>query len=154
MINRRTIVKRETRGRFFERVVGAGFSGKLGMKLRELATGYAAVEMFVQKDDVNMFGTVHGGVIFALMDEAFQISCNAHGTEAVALHVSVNYHRPAYGGRTLRAESREVSRSKKIAAYDIKALDDDGSLIASCQALAYVKSNPHPFRNEDPEQSE
>ena len=45
----------------------------------------------------------------------------------------------------LRAEAREVSRTKKTASYDIKVADKDGQLIATCQALAYRTGKPIPF---------
>ncbi|MBW1682876.1 MAG: hotdog fold thioesterase [Deltaproteobacteria bacterium] len=66
-----------------------GLAGKLGMKLVSVSPGYALVEMVPGEEDTNIFGTVHGGVVFALLDEAFQVSCNSHGTVAVALNVNV-----------------------------------------------------------------
>jgi acyl-CoA thioesterase len=79
------------------------------------------------------------------MDEAFQFSCNSHGTVAVALNVSVVYHHPVRHGTGLRAESREVHLSKKTGTYDIRVFDDQGLLIASCQALAYRRKDRLPF---------
>jgi len=122
-----------------------GYAQKLGMHLVDLKPGYAVVEMVPDGSDENIFGMVHGGVIFSLMDEAFQLSCNSHGTVAVALSVNVVYHHPVRQGRGLRAESREVHRSKKTGTYDIKVVDDEGVLIASCQALAYRKKDRLPF---------
>lgn len=122
-----------------------GLARKLGMRLVELQPGYASVEMNPGPEESNIFGTVHGGAIFALMDEAFQASCNSHGTVAVALSVNVVYHRPARSGATLRAEAREIHRSRKTATYEIRVKDGEGLLIASCQALAYRKQEPLPF---------
>ncbi len=122
-----------------------GFARKLGMQLVELRPGFAAVEMQAGPEENNIFGTVHGGAIFSLMDEAFQASCNSHGTVAVALSVNVVYHRPARSGAALRAEAREIHRSRKTATYEIQVTDGDGRLIASCQALAYRKQEPLPF---------
>jgi acyl-CoA thioesterase len=64
---------------------------------------------------------------------------------AVALNVTVTYHKPPAKGGTLRAESREIYRSKRTAAYEIKVTEGDDSLIASCQALAYRKEEKLPF---------
>lgn len=124
-----------------------GYSGKLGIILVDLAPGYALVEMVPGGDDLNIFGTVHGGAIYSLADEAFQVSCNSHGTVAVALSVNMVYHHPAEKGLKLRAESREMNRSKKTATYEIRVSDERGTLIASCQALAYRKGNGLPFIN-------
>lgn len=122
-----------------------GLAGKLGMKLVSVSPGHALVEMVPGEEDTNIFGTVHGGVVFALLDEAFQVSCNSHGTVAVALNVNVTYHRPAVAGRRLRAESREIHITKRTATYEIRVHDEEGLLIASSQALAYRKGERLPF---------
>lgn len=129
-------------------VKGEGYARKLGLKLVDISEGGAVVEMVPMKDDVNIFGTVHGGAIFSLMDEAFQASCNSHGRVAVALDVNVIFHHPAETGRKLRAESKEIHRSKKTSAYEITVTDENRILIASCQALAYRKRERLPFLNE------
>jgi acyl-CoA thioesterase len=135
----------EIRSSFFTRVANEGYAGKLGLKLIELTPGHAIVEMVPCKEDTNIFGMVHGGAIFSLMDEAFQISCNSHGTVAVALCVNVVYHNPSEEGRKLQAESREIHRSQKTATYEIRVTDENDVLIASCQALAYRKKESLPF---------
>jgi len=48
-------------------------------------------------------------------------------------------------GTRLRTEAREVSRTKKTASYDIKVMDQDGQIIATCQALAFRTGKPIPF---------
>jgi acyl-CoA thioesterase len=79
--------------------------------------------------------------------EAFEISCNTHGTVAVALSMTVTYYRPQSRGGVLRAESKEVYRSAKMATYDIKVTEGENTLIATCQALAYRKKENSPFSN-------
>ncbi|MFP4038110.1 MAG: PaaI family thioesterase [Desulfobacteraceae bacterium] len=121
------------------------YARKLGLKLVEAGPGLAVVEMDPGEDTGNIFGMLHGGAIFSLMDEAFEVSCNAHGTVAVALSMSLVYHRaPNMNGR-LRAESREIHKGRKTATYEIKVTDQSGALVASCQALAYRKGTPLPF---------
>ena len=136
------------RSAIMERVSREGYAVKLGLKLVELSSGRAVVEMRPRSDDENIFGMVHGGAIFSLMDEAFQVSCNSHGRLAVALNVNVTFHAPAVFNCKLRAESRERHRSKKTATYDIRVTDEKGTLIASCQALAYRKKDRLPFLGE------
>jgi acyl-CoA thioesterase len=136
------------RSAIMERVSMEGYAEKLGLKLVELSSGGAVVEMVPQKEDGNIFGMVHGAAIFSLMDEAFQVSCNSHGRVAVALNVNVTFHAPASFNRRLRAESKERHRSKKTATYHITVTDEEGTLIASCQALAYRKKERLPFLEE------
>ena len=133
------------RSAMMARVKREGYAKKLGLKLVEVSSGKAVVEMTPRKDDENIFGMVHGAAVFSLMDEAFQVSCNSHGRMAVALNVNVTYHAPAPFDQLLRAESVERHRSKKTATYHITVTDEAGALIASCQALAYRKKERLPF---------
>jgi acyl-CoA thioesterase len=128
-----------------QRVDSEPYARKLGLKLLNLEPGYALVEMEVKEDMANIFNMTHGGAIFSLVDEAFEISCNTHGTVAVALNMTISYHRPPIREGTLRAESREIHRSPKTATYDIKVTQGQGTLIASCQAMAYRKQEKLPF---------
>ena len=129
----------------WKRVAQEPFARKLGLKLVKLEPGYALVEMTLQPDTANIFETTHGGAIFSLIDEAFELSCNSHGTVAVALSVNVTYHRPPTQGALLRAESREIYRSRKTGTYDIRVTENQDVLIASCQAVAYRKNEKLPF---------
>jgi len=121
------------------------FARKMGLRLLKVELGYAMVEMEPQEDSRNIFGMTHGGAIFALIDEAFEVSCNTYGTVAVALNVAVTYHRAPDRKSKLRAESREIHRSAKTGTYDIKVMDEQGVLIASCTALCYRKKEKLPF---------
>jgi acyl-CoA thioesterase len=132
-------------GALFEQVEKERYAQKLKLRLIRCEPGYALVEMAHQEDMRNIFGMTHGCAIFSLIDEAFQISCNSHGTIAVALNMTITYHRPPGKGSTLRAESMEIHRTKKTATYDIKVKDENRLLIASCMALAYRKKEKLPF---------
>lgn len=124
------------------------YARKMGLTLVELSPGHAVVALEPKDDLTNIFGMTHGGAIFSLIDEAFEVSCNAHGTVAVALSMNVSYHRAPSPASRLRAESNEIHRSAKTAAYEIKVTDEDSRLIASCTALAYRKKESLPFLGE------
>ena len=135
----------EIKDAIFEQVKEEPFARKFDLALTALNDGYSKVEMTYTADMNNIFGLAHGGAIFALIDEAFQTACNSHGTLAVALNLNITYIAPAVLGRRLTAEAREYSRTRKTASYEIKVTDDQGSLLAVCQALAYRKGTPLPF---------
>ena len=129
-----------------QRVANEPYARKMGLKLLKLEPGYALVEMKLVDNMANIFDMTHGGAIFSLIDEAFEISCNTHGTVAVALNVSVTYHRSPTDRAVLRAESKEIQRSAKTATYDIRVTEGENNiLIATCQALAYRKKEKLPF---------
>ncbi len=125
------------------------FARALNLKLVEIDEGTSAVEMVFDPDSMgNIFNMAHGGVIFALIDEAFETACNAYGTVAVALNMNITYMASPTPGSRLRAEAKEVSRTRKIGTYEIKVNDQDGKLLAVCQALCYRKKDPLPFMEE------
>jgi acyl-CoA thioesterase len=121
------------------------FAKKFGLKLIDLKEGYSKVTMTFTPDMENIFGMAHGGAIFALIDEAFQTACNASGTIAVALNMNITFVSSPAPGSKLTTEAKEFSRTSKTANYDIKVIDEQGNLIASCQALAFRKGKPLPF---------
>ncbi len=134
----------------FRQVEKEPFAQKFGLKLVALGEGYSLVEMVVTQDMENMFGIAHGGALFALIDEAFETASNSHGTVAVALSMTVNYIAPPTTGSKLTAEAKEFSRTRKTANYDIRVHDEQGQLIAACQALVYRKGIALPFLEETP----
>jgi acyl-CoA thioesterase len=122
------------------------FVQTLGLELKALENGFSAVEMTYEPAKMdNLFGRAHGGAIFALIDEAFETVGQTDGTVAVAMNVNVSYLASPEPGARLRAEAREVNRTKRTAHYDIRVTDGDGRLIATCQALAYRTGKSLPF---------
>ncbi|HPD57195.1 MAG TPA: PaaI family thioesterase [Smithellaceae bacterium] len=121
------------------------FANKIGLKLIKVDEGYAQVEMVFADDLENMFGMAHGGAVFSLIDAAFEVASNSHGTMAVALNMNINYLASPAKGVKITAEAKEINRTNKTAAYDIRALDEEGKLLAVCQAMVYRLDKPLPF---------
>lgn len=129
----------------FRQVGREPFAKKFGLTLMDLEEGYSKVTMIFTPDMENIFGMAHGGAVFALIDEAFQTACNTYGTVALALNVTITYIASPAAGNKLTAVAKELSRTSKTANYDIKVNDEQGNLIAACQALAYRQGKPLPF---------
>lgn len=132
------------RSTFFDRVGEEPFPRLLDIKLVDVDEGYALCEMCYTDAMDNLHGMAHGGAIFSLIDEAFEISSNSHGTAAVALNMNVSYVKAARKGSLLRAESKETNKGRRTATYYITVSDEDG-LVAICQALVYRKNETLPF---------
>ena len=121
------------------------FARHLGIRVLDVGEGYAQVEMHLEPSSANIHGIPHGGAIFSLIDEAFEMASNSHGAIAVALNMNITYTAPARIGTVVRAEAREQSCSRRTATYDIRVEDESGGLIAICQALVYRKDDRLPF---------
>lgn len=127
-------------------VAAEPFAKVLEMRVVALEEGFSAVEMVFDPDKMNnIYGRAHGGAVFALIDEAFETVGQSDGTVGVALNVNVTYVSSPRPGDRLRAEAREVSRTKKTAGYQITVKDASENLVATCQALLYRTGKPIPF---------
>ena len=122
------------------------FARALNMKLIELEDGHSVVEMIYTPENMNnMHDRAHGGALFGLMDEAFEMACHTKGTIAVALNMNVTFVTSPKPGSKLRAEANQVSETRKTASFDIKITDEEGKIVTICQALAYQTGKPIPF---------
>ena len=130
---------------FKARVAAQGTARHWGLKLEEVGPGRARVSMVCKPEMANILGMVHGSAVFALIDEAFQAAVNGHGTVAVALNMNLTFHAAPKMGERLTAATQELHAGRRTATYFIEVTDPKGSLIASCQALAYRKDTPLEF---------
>lgn len=121
------------------------YARKMGLRCLEVGPGSCRIEMAVSHDMANLFGMAHGGAVFSLIDEAFQIAANAEGVTAYALNLSVTYVAPARAGDLLVAEAREIAKTGRTATYEIRVRKGGGELVAAAQALAYRKGGAPPF---------
>ena len=129
---------------YFKKVQEEPLARLLNIRLKDVDDGYARCEMEFTDSMENLYGSAHGGAMFSLIDEAFEISSNSHENVAVALNMNVTYMKPPKKGSTLTAESGEINRTRRTASYYI-TVKDDTNLIAVCQALVYVKDDAIPF---------
>ncbi|MHB8764496.1 MAG: PaaI family thioesterase [Deferrisomatales bacterium] len=119
------------------------YARKMGLRCLEVAPGSCRVEMTVAEDMANLYGTAHGGAVFSLIDDAFQIAGNSAGITAFALNLSVTYVSAARPGERLVAEARELAATRRTATYQVTVTRDDGGVVATAQALAYRTGAPH-----------
>jgi len=115
----------------------------LGGRLAAWGPGWAEVRLPTKPPHANLVGTVHGAVVTAVADAAFEAACNSWGRIAVAASLSASFTAPAPLGTSLVATATEVSRSRRAASYRIDVVDGDGVLVAWLQALAHRTSRWH-----------
>jgi len=117
----------------------APFHRWLGLEIVELSDEHLILEMPWRDEVVSnpMIGSVHGGILSALIDLTGLYAINALGGSARATaDLRVDFHRPATSG-PLRAIGRVVKLGKQISVAETRIEDCDGRLIASGRG-AYV----------------
>ena len=115
------------------------FRKLLGIEVVKIDRGYAKVKLEITKEMTNIYNFTHGGVIFSLADEAFELSGNSRGNVEYGLNVNISYSKSSMPGDVLYAESKIFSESKKIALYQIRISNQNDETIATCQAISYKK---------------
>lgn len=116
------------------------FAEYLGIELTSIAQGQAVATLEVAPHHCNSYGMVHGGAIFALADAVFAAASNSHGRVAVAIEANISYFKAVTTG-TLTAVANELSRSRKLATYEIRIVDDTNELVAQFTGTVYRKSD-------------
>ena len=130
----------------YQAVASEPFAQQLKLQLVALDDGFSVVEMdYVPHTMDNIYGRAHGGAVYALIDEAFETAGQTDGTIAVALNVNVTYVSSPQPGSRLRAEAQRFSQTKQTAGFNIQVKDQEGRLIATCQAVAFQTGKPIPF---------
>ena len=135
-----------------ERITKSPFAKYMGMTILDIAPGYAKAEARYSEEMCNFKGLIHGGAIFALIDEVFGAAASSHGTEVTGLNMNVTFIKPPQIDSILIAEAKEESRGKRTATYHIEVHQNDGDgdqIIAVCQALVYRKEKNLPFFGKD-----
>ena len=60
-------------------------------KIIEYSEGYSKLEFKPSKEALNVYGNLHGGVLFTLCDIAAAISCLSYDVTCVTLNSTINY---------------------------------------------------------------
>ena len=114
------------------------FAEHVGIELLEAGEGRARARMRIDERHLNGLDMVHGAAIFSLADLAFAAAANSQGATAVAINVNISFVRAAKGN-VLYAEGEPVSVSSRIGTYAVRVTEEDGTLIATFQGMAYRK---------------
>jgi acyl-CoA thioesterase len=135
-----------------ERITKSPFARYMGMTILDIAPGYAKAEARYSEEMCNFNGLIHGGAIFALIDEVFGAAASSHGTMVTGLNMNVTFIKPPQIDSILIAEAKEESRSQHTATYHIEVYqkgESEDQIITLCQALVYRKDKNLPFLGKD-----
>jgi acyl-CoA thioesterase len=124
------------------RIAADPYATRLGIELLELSPGRARATLALGPELTNFHGQPHGGAIFSLADAAFAAACNAGAEERVALTVTIQFLAAVPAGTRLYADARATREGRRAGFYAITVTAEDGTLVASCQAVALPRPRP------------
>jgi acyl-CoA thioesterase len=121
------------------------YLGRMAVEIDDWGLGWARTRALPSADLANVIGTAHGGVVVGLADASFEIACNSYGRQCVAVELTAHFLAPSEIGRSMVAEAREISRSTRLASYEIEVTQAGGNSrqVATLLALAYRTDRWH-----------
>ena len=81
---------------------------------------------------LNPYGTVHGGVLFALCDSAVGSYLHSNHLPCVTLSSTINFYQPARVGDVLTAHVLERNMGKTVKVVTVEVRNQEGIMIAEC----------------------
>ncbi len=112
-------------------------SSWLGMKLLDVAPGYAKLNLHIKQHHCNGHGICHGGISFALADSCFAFACNSYDERTVGKHNVVSYLRPIFIDDLIVATAKEVSRTKNSGIYDITLSNQKAAVCVEMRGFSH-----------------
>jgi acyl-CoA thioesterase len=119
------------------------YAAHAGIELVDIAPDRATARMPVTETHWNSLRGIHGGAVFTLADFAFAAAANTCGKATVAINASASFFRSVSGG-TLTATAEAVHRGRRISYFLVTVRDEEETIIASFQGMAYTLDKPFP----------
>ncbi len=126
------------------KIIEDTFRDYLGIEVVEVGEFYAVLECRVRREYLNKLGTVHGGLIAALIDLAMGVAANWDGNVRFALHISVDFLSPGYEGETLRAVARKSGGGRRVVflEVEVRSVGDEERVVARASGIVYAGRLP------------
>lgn len=106
------------------------------IKILEFSDDHAKLEMKIDKAVLNGHGIVHGGIIFAMADNAAAAATFTNGRLCVTLNSTINFIRPVVGEKMI-VEADAIFSGRTTGVYDVKVTNDQGTLCAKASFTMY-----------------
>lgn len=103
------------------------------MDIEDVESGHAIARLKVDEDALNPNGTVHGGVLFTMVDTAMgkaTMTSLEEGQLCASIEIQIRFLRPVSGGQ-LDADTTVVRRGRKVVHLESRIRDADGALVAT-----------------------
>ncbi len=114
------------------------FAKLCGIRIIQIESDYAKIEMKITDNHLNGVHSVHGGAIFTLADYAFAAASNSNGLTTVGINANIAYYKSPTG-KCLTAEATKIAGQNKICGYNVDIYDEDDEIIARFTGMGYIK---------------
>lgn len=99
-----------------------------GMTIVEAHDGRAVVTVTVSPEQVNGNRITHGGVVFAVADQAFAMAANTLLHHAATADAGIHYFAPTRAGDVLTATARTSFRDERRVVVDVDVTSSERTI--------------------------
>ena len=134
------------------RCFGCGDANSAGLHLEfYLAEDGSVVSLPTVPDNFEgPIGSLHGGIIATLLDEAMSKAVRARGLTAMTRQMEIDYQRPVPSGEPIRIEGRVVRNEGRKHWTEARILNANAVALASSKGL-FVEVRAHSLKAGRPE---
>jgi acyl-CoA thioesterase len=101
----------------------------LNMHADEIKPGYAKVSMPMRSEYLNFTGSIFGGIIMSIADQAFGYAANSLAYPTVASQFNIYFLNASVASDTLIAECSVVKNGKRMGLSEITVTNQDNNII-------------------------
>ncbi|MBN8703300.1 MAG: hotdog fold thioesterase [Bacteroidetes bacterium] len=113
------------------------FSQWLGIEVLEASEGKSKLQLKVRKEMLNGFAIAHGGITYSIADSALAFASNSYGRMSVSIETSISHTKQVKEGETITATAKELSKTDKIAIYQIDITNEQNDVVALFKGTVY-----------------
>lgn len=107
------------------------FGNLVGVKIVEIRKGYARTELEIRPELMNPVDSVHGGVLFTMIDITGGSAAVSHGENVTTVDADIRYLRPGIGVNRLVCEAEEIKKGRQLLVYRVDVKDERGNILAA-----------------------
>lgn len=112
-----------------------------GFRVEDALDGKAVVSIVVTQEQANAHGFAHGGVVFALADQALAMAANTLLPLAVTSDAQIQYLAPVRAGDEVVARARTSHHDQRRAVIDVE-VSVNGETVALLRGTAKASRQP------------
>ena len=105
-------------------------TSELGLVVTEITEGAAKGTVVMKDDSVNPRGIVHGGALFAVMDQVAGLAACTTGYGTVTINGKIDYLRPANPGERLSCTATVLKPGRRFTTCEAVIENEDRKLLA------------------------
>ena len=123
----------------FQKMMATDYCSQwMGIEPVILEEGHCKIKMKVQKEMLNGYGILHGGIAYTFADSAFAFASNSYGRVAVSINGSMIYSKSAVEDEVLYAEAKALNLTHKTADFDVNVMNESGEVYYHFRGTVYL----------------